>query len=230
MRAFVITLQDHDYSQRKADRCIESAKNVGKINVEKFYGVDKAVSRSVMNSVDLEWTWANDNKTPAVCPITGLKQRPYYGANLDAKIGCSMSHYLLWRRCTSLDEPILILEHDAVFIRELPDFEFKGICQINDPKGGGRNGRRLSEQMKRKGVVGVQPKTSNTNDPRIPDGLAGNSAYVIKPFAAQELINKYHELGVWPNDATMCIQLFPYLEEYYPFITRVEQEISTSSI
>jgi GR25 family glycosyltransferase involved in LPS biosynthesis len=141
-----------------------------------------------------------------------------------------MSHYLLWRRCTSLDEPILILEHDAVFIRELPDFEFKGICQINDPKGGGRNGRRLSEQMKRKGVVGVQPKTSNTNDPRIPDGLAGNSAYVIKPFAAQELINKYHELGVWPNDATMCIQLFPYLEEYYPFITRVEQEISTSSI
>jgi len=83
--------------------------------------------------------------------------------------------------------------------------------------------------MKTRGAMGVHPKTPNTMGPMVPDGLAGNSAYVIKPFAAQELINKYHELGVWPNDATMCIQLFPYLEEYYPFITKVEQEISTSS-
>jgi GR25 family glycosyltransferase involved in LPS biosynthesis len=230
IRSFVITLQDHDYSQRKADRCIQSALDVGKINVEKFYGVDKAISRSVMKNVDLEWTWANNNKNPSVCPITGLKQLPYYGANLDAKIGCSMSHYLLWKRCVSINEPILILEHDAVFIREFPEFDFEGICQINDPKGGGKNGRRLSEKMIKQNREGVHPKTPNTNDPLVPDGLAGNSAYVIKPFAAQELVDKFHELGVWPNDATMCIQLFPYLEEYYPFITKVEQDISTSSI
>lgn len=229
MKSYVITLQNHDYSQQKADRCIESAQTVGKIATEKFYGVDKAISRSIMKGFDLEWTWANNNKKPATCPITGLKQRPYYGANLDAKIGCSMSHYLLWRRCVNLDEPILILEHDAVFIREFPEFDFKGICQINNPKGGGKNGKVLSETMIKRNINGVQPKTPNTNDMKIPDGLAGNSAYVIKPFAAQELINKYHELGVWPNDATMCIQLFPYLEEYYPFITKVEQEISTSS-
>ncbi len=230
MKSYVITLQNHDYSQRKADRCIESAQTIGKINVEKFYGVDKAISRSTMKGFDLEWTWANNNKTPAVCPITGLKQRPYYNANLDAKIGCSMSHYLLWRRCVSLDEPILILEHDAVFIKEFPEFDFTGICQINDPNGGGKNGRRLSEKMVKQNKNGVHPKTSNTNDPLVPDGLAGNSAYVVKPYAAQELIDKYHQLGVWPNDATMCIQLFPYLEEYYPFITKVEQDISTSSI
>ncbi len=186
-----------------------------------------------MEDFRLEWTWANNNKSPAVCPITKLHQRPYYDANLDAKIGTSMSHYLLYKRCVELDEPILILEHDSVFIREFPveldEWKFQGICQINDPKGGGKNGSRLSDQMKIKGIMGVQPKTLNAVGPMVTDGLAGNSAYIIKPFAAQELINKYHELGIWPNDAIMCIQLFPYLEEYYPFITKVEQEISTSS-
>jgi hypothetical protein len=84
--------------------------------------------------------------------------------------------------------------------------------------------------MIKKNKPGVNPKTLNTMGPLVPDGLVGNGSYVIKPFAAQELIDKYHELGVWPNDATMCVQLFPYLEEYYPFITRIEQELSTSSI
>ena len=230
MKAFVITIYGHEFSERKAERCIQSAKDVGKINVEKFYAVDKPRAKGVMEGCGLTWTWANDNKSPTVCPISGLKQTPYYNANLNAKIGCSMSHYLLYKRCISLDEPILILEHDAVFIRELPEFDFKGICQINDPKGGGKNGKWLSQQLTKRGGSGVSPKTRNQVGPGVPDGLAGNSAYIIKPHAAQELVDKYHELGVWPNDAIMCIQLFPYLEEYYPFITKIEHEgISTSS-
>ena len=229
MKAFVITLKDHEYSERKAQRCIDSGKNIGKIEVYKSYGVPKNMARRVMESHELKWTWAHNNEAPAICPITRLHQRPYYSANLDAKIGCAMSHYTLWKQCVILDEPILILEHDAVFVREFPEFDFKGICQINDPKGGGKNGSKLSNLMTKRGVIGVQPSTPNTTNKMVPDGLAGNSAYVIKPFAAQELIDKYHELGIWPNDATMCIQLFPYLEEYYPFITKVEQEISTSS-
>lgn len=83
--------------------------------------------------------------------------------------------------------------------------------------------------MQKRGA-GVFEKTWITTpaERHIPDGLAGNSAYVVKPWAAQELINKFHELGVWPNDATMCKQLFPYLEEYYPFVVRVAQTKSTS--
>ncbi len=229
MKGYVITIRDHEYSKRKTDRCIKTASNIGEIEVERFYCIPKEHARATMNNYGLEWTWANNNTQPSVCPITKLQQRPYYSANLDTKISCSMSHYLLWKKCVGLNVPILILEHDAVFIRKFPEFDFQGICQINDPKGGGKNGSKLSHLMTTRGTVGVQPSTPNTTDKMIPDGLAGNSAYVIKPFAAQELINKFHELGVWPNDATMCIQLFPYLEEYYPFITKAEQEISTSS-
>ena len=231
MKAFVITLKDHEYSEGKADQCIKTAADIGKIDVERFYGVNKDEARSVMSKHGLKWTWANNNDQPSICPITKLRHNPYYPDNPDfsALIGCTMSHYSLILRCAELNEPILILEHDSVFLREFPEFDFKGICQINDPDGGGKNGKWLSNQMKRKGIMGVSPKTPNAVGPMVPDGLAGGSAYVIKPFAAQELIDKYHQLGVWPNDAIMCTQLFPYLEEYYPFITKTEQEISTTS-
>jgi GR25 family glycosyltransferase involved in LPS biosynthesis len=137
-----------------------------------------------------------------------------------------MSHFRLWEECVRLDEPILILEHDAVFIRALPDFEFDGICQVNDPRGATPRGGWWSDRMAERGP-GVFPKTRVLEHPR-PDGLAGNSAYVIKPWAAQELIGACRKYGLWPNDAIMCVQLFPYLQEHYPFITRVEQIVSTT--
>jgi hypothetical protein len=73
---------------------------------------------------------------------------------------------------------------------------------------------------------GVWPKTQVFNTNR-PDGLAGNSAYVLKPRAALHLMELVRWLGVWPNDAIMCRQLVPDLEEHYPFITKVEPEQST---
>lgn len=227
MKAFVITLRGHRYSESKATRCIETAWRVGGIEVTPFAAVDKASAREVMQRQGLKWTWAKDNTAPDICPITGLYQHPYTGANLEAKIGCAMSHFGLWQACVALDEPILILEHDAVFVREFPEFEFRFACQINDPKGATPRGLWWSQRMIERGTAGVHEKTEVFPRSR-PDGLAGNSAYVLKPHAALELIEMVRRVGVWPNDALMCRQLFP-LEEYFPFITRVEQELSTSS-
>jgi len=229
MEALVITLIGNEYSERKADECIASAAKYGVV-VEKYVAVDKHESEQLMAYHNLKWTWANGNLERMTCPDTGLTHFPYATSDLRSKIGCSMSHYMLWCYCVAKNEPILILEHDAVFLRELPDFEFNGICQINDPNGATRRGKWWSQQMINRNVTGVHEKTWVTTELErdIPDGLAGNSAYVIKPWAAKELINKYNELGVWPNDATMCKQLFPYLEEYYPFITKVVQTQSTT--
>lgn len=174
-----------------------------------------------MHQHGLRWTWANGNTSPAVCPVTGLRQHPY--GDLKAKIGCSMSHYLLWLEC---DEPTLILEHDAVFIAPLPYVAFRSICQVNDPRGATPRGDWWSDRMAERGP-GVFPKTPVFDDKK-PDGLAGNSAYLLQPSAAAGLVEAFHRLGVWPNDATMCRQLFQ-LEELYPFVTQVEQEQSTTS-
>ena len=225
MKSFVITLRGHEYSERVAQRCIDSAFG---LEIERFDAVTANEAQTVMHDHGLRWTWANNNTSRAVCPITGLKQHKY--GRLDAKIGCSMSHYLLWKMCAAQDETFLILEHDAVFIRPMPKPEslyFSELCQINDPRGATPYGGIWSDKMANR-PPGVWPKTHVFPDDR-PDGLAGNSAYLIKPEAAQKAVDKFHELGVWPNDATLCRQLF-YLAECYPFITRVEQEVSTTSV
>lgn len=224
MRAYVITIPGNDYSEKCAVRCIRSAAQFG-IEVEPFDAVTKDTSRELMEHLDLHWAWPNVEAD--VCPLSGLKRHPYRTKDPRARAGCSMSHYMLWKRCVELQEPILILEHDAVFLRGLPELpsEF-GAVMLNNPGGATPKGFLWKMAIEEKGL-GVHPKTVVFEDGR-PDGLAGNSAYVISPKAALRCIELYHELGVWPNDATLCRQLVDGLMEVYPFVTEVQQSQSTS--
>lgn len=222
LTAYCIVLDGHPYSENVGERCIRTAAEIGGLNVERFRAVTAGEADEVMREHSLRWTWGEGR-----CRVTGLNMHRYGGGK--ARVGCAMSHYLLWLRCMDLGEPVLILEHDAVFLRTWPKFQWSGICMVNDPAGATRRGAWWSAQMKRRGP-GVWPKTWVT-DPadKIPDGLAGNSAYVIHPHAARELVALYRAVGVWPNDATMCEQLVPGLQELYPWVTRVEQLQSTTS-
>lgn len=229
MKSFVITIKDHHYSEESAERCIASA-HQNNLYVEKFDAITKDTVKESMGKYNLKWTWANYNTENTICSYTGLEQFPYRSGNLLNKMACSISHYLLWRECVNSNTPILILEHDAVFVRELPDIDFYGAIQINDPAGGGFRGKHHSRLMIDRGTIGVHPLTKKRpDDSKIPDGFSGNSAYIVKPWAAEKFINAFHEYGVWPNDATICLQLFPWLEEYYPFISTVNQTQSTST-
>ena len=211
MKAFVITLKDDRYSEQVADRCIASA-NKYNLTVEKFYGIDKHHAKQFMLDYEMEWTWANNDTEITICEKTGLEMCPYGTADLRKRLGCSMSHYALWKKCVELNEAILILEHDAIFLQELPLIEFNGICQINDPAGAVGNSVWWSDQIKNR-AIGVHPKTliKKGKERCRPDGVAGSSAYLLKSWAAQELITKSHEIGVWPTDSFICQQLFPYI-------------------
>ena len=64
----------------------------------------------------------------------------------------------------------------------------------------------------------------------MPQGLAGNSAYIIKPAFAKKLIDKLKEKGGWPNDSLMCKQFFPdQLKVVYPYFTKVQGIQSTTT-
>jgi hypothetical protein len=224
VRAYCITLEGHPYSERKAARCIETGAAYG-VTVAKSPGVPAAEAEQVLLEAGLRWTWAGQNDRRTTCPITGLHQQPY--GNLEAKIGCSLAHYRLWQWCVQLAEPILILEHDAEFITPLPELDVT--CQINDPDGATHKGAWWSQRIAAKGP-GIHDKTRVMDDPLRPDGLAGNSAYVITPEDADRAVDLFHTLGVWPNDATLCIQLFPGLKELYPFAVKTKQEQSTTCV
>jgi GR25 family glycosyltransferase involved in LPS biosynthesis len=231
MRGFVITLKGNTYSEKKAAECIKSADKYmhgPNLKLEIFYGIDKNVASQLMEEHNLKWTWANMNTRKTICPITKLVQHPYGARDIKAVMGCFMSHFLLWKKCVKLNETILILEHDSVFKRSFPCYiNFKFICSINDPRGATSSGAKWSDLMNSR-KEGIYPKT-RIRPKGTPDGLPGNSAYLIKPFAAQQLIDKSYELGVWPNDALICEENFPnLLEEYCPPITYVNSNYSTT--
>ena len=217
--AYVITLRGHEYSERVAARCIETAKDIGGIDVERFNAIKATDAISVLEKSGIKWTWGNGG--------AGLDHHSY-GGQIEPRIACAMSHYALWVTCWMSGTPLLVLEHDAVFIRPFKPFEFDAVCQINDPEGATPRGEWWHDQMVKRGD-GVWPKTRVFDSDR-PDGLAGNSAYVIKPEAAFWLTELVHDIGMWPNDAIMCVQLMQGLQEHYPFITKVQSGQSTINV
>lgn len=219
MKAYCIRLERNLYSESAAARCLASAAAHG-VKVELFDATPAAIAIELMSEYGLIWTWAKDNTADDACPRTGLKQHPYRTKDFRMRVGCAMSHYRLWIECATLDEPILILEHDAVFLRPLPELNLThGAAMLNNPEGATPRGKWWKDQILAKGY-GIHDKTVIFEDGR-PDGLAGNSAYVITPEAAGKCIRNYETLGVWPNDATLCRQLVSGLREVYPFVTEV---------
>ena len=63
----------------------------------------------------------------------------------------------------------------------------------------------------------------------IPQGLAGNSAYIVKPRGARNLLNAVHKYGLWPNDALMCKQIIPNIGVTTSFYTTLQGTPSTTT-
>ena len=142
-----------------------------------------------------------------------------------------ISHMRCWQKAIDLDETIVVLEHDALFIDSfLPEdltSEWKGgIIGLNDPRGATRRSQEFHRKVS--SYVGLQSVPS-IDDWDVPQGLAGNSAYMISPKGAKKLIDKVKEIGMWPNDALMCKQMFPWLQVVYPYYTTIQKGLKSTT-
>ena len=244
----------------------------------------------------LRWTWPISPSQDGLDIGTGLYRKCYRAADQRNVMACSISHMRLWQHCIDIDQPIMILEHDAFFTRkfnyrhlvhcgetrkqtnpdgevvdvpydlsrpvtykdgvrfggqsslvtdkmEIPEPEYTGqftggVIGLNDPIGATRKARVFDEKVKQTrldalpGKLGIStvPYVDDAGDDPLPCGLAGNSAYIIKPWAAKKLLEKTVEIGVWPNDALMCRQFFPWLQVYFPYYTTVQRTASTTTL
>lgn len=216
MKAFIITLQTSE-SQLYSKGCIES---IIETNSKIDFSIFDAVTPDTLSHV--HWSWPISKKK--TCPYTGMTLKAYKNADINKRIACAQSHYKLWEKCVALNESIMILEHDALFIRQFIPFEFEGgICALNSPLHATFNSKEYDEIL-HEGINEIPYVT----DKSIPQGLPGNSAYIIKPWAAKELIAKQNEIGWWPNDAIMCKQIFSFLKIVKPYYTKVQNIKSTT--
>ena len=215
--AFVIAIPGHTASESAARRCIQSVQHTRSALTAEIW---PAVTPDTL--MPCQWQWPLRKKK--ICPVTHLELKAYKNADVKKRIACAQSHYALWKKCVEMDQPICILEHDAVFVRSFDIEDFQGgALSINDPRGATFNAAPYHSQL-----IDGENQVPWVTDPEIPQGLPGHSAYLIKPWAAQQVIQQQDQIGWWPNDAIMCRQLFPWLRAYKPYFTVLQKMQSTT--
>lgn len=226
MKAYAIVISGNEVSEYGYNRLVASSATVkNSLTVERF----NAVVPGEVDSYAIKWNYPWEGQV--VDFASGLVKTAYKTANPKARIACAISHFCLWQRTIELNEPILVLEHDALFINKI-DFDINetkfNILGINNPLGTTRKSSKYYDAI-RDNPAAYQP-VPWIDDRSVPQGLAGNSAYIIKPEGAIDLLNAVKEFGLWPNDAIMCRQLIPKLGVTKKYYTHIQQLKSTTTL
>lgn len=182
------------------------------------------------DSRNFKWTWPTNPAQNHVDMKTGIYKFAYNAVNQDKKVACSISHMRLWDLCATTNEPILIFEADALFTRQWNQDEMGAakFVGLNDPRGATRRAQIFHDKVSRLNGLQKVPTINNLNEFE-PQGIAGHSAYYITPDGARELLDKVKTYGMWPNDAYVCKELFPWICVVYPYFTKVQMTASTTT-
>ena len=233
MKAFVITIKGNEVSETAAQTCIDSSKIYkNDFDVETFDAITPPDVDRLLLKNGIKWNYPWEGQV--VDFTTGLTKKAYPTENKKARVACALSHYSLWTACAHGAIPYLVMEHDAIFTAKL-DYKViektkKLIISINNPLYATRKAREYKDKIEnstpdQQGVV----HAPYIDEMSVPQGLPGNSAYIIKPDGAQKMIDLVKEYGLWPNDALMCRQLIPNIGCTKKFYTRVQGTRSTTT-
>ena len=233
MKTNIIRLQNDIDSNKYANWCWQtSAVNT---SIEFFNAVTPDEVDDLMSGLRIEWKYpwtgeVNDIKS-------GLTLRAYQTADPKKRMACFLSHYCLWEKTVKSGEPMLILEHDAMFISKKPipfddilDSGFE-IIGINEPFGATRLSQVFHENVQKEHFCKNDVvRAPLIDDIKVPQGIAGNSAYIITPKGAYTMIKLTREHGAWPNDALMCRQLIFGLGVTKTYYTKIQRIRSTTTL
>lgn len=185
MKCFVIVLKESDHSCKVGQEAIESA-NKFNVHPEIHPGVLGFNSLEKFNEYGIKRFLTRD-----------LIDNPGHQ-------GCFLSHFELWVKCVKLNEPIIILEHDAIFVRELPDNildQFDGVLKLDpfDVYNINLDYNKLVENSLSKPVeIWYQPARNTWHG--VGEFIWGAYGYIIKPEAALSLVQFARRIGAAPTD------------------------------
>lgn len=230
MKAYIINIVGNEVSDAATNRCLGSHIKIGSpFEMVRFKAVTPADVDFMMDQFKIKWTYPWDKQEYNI--KYGLRLTPYSTADKKKRMACFLSHYMLWDQCVRDNETMIVLEHDALWINYFEPFDVinsdYNIVGLNNPLGATRRADIFDSQIQfGKNIVMPVPTVDRFE---VPQGLAGNSAYLIKPQGAKDLIEKVKELGAWPNDAIMCKQLIQGLGVTKKYYTKVQGTKSTTS-
>lgn len=242
IRGYIISMVNHHDSTMATRNLVESIRKT-KSEIEPIIfpatvpGTIEEDLKKIehIDTVGLAWTYPTKPSEDGLDMKSGLTLHHYKTANLQNRVACMVSHMRCWQEAISRDEPIIVFEHDAVVTRQFKEKdvltdEFKGgIIGLNNPLGATRKARVFHEKVSAKNGLSPVPTVDGPSEPNLPQGLAGNSAYLITPKGAKKLLSKVREVGMWPNDAVMCKQFFPWLQVVYPYYTDIQKGLKSTT-
>jgi hypothetical protein len=113
--AYIITLKGNDISERMAQRCYASCVHVDMpVKVWQAFdgtGDDVVVPPHVQDQQYIRWIKQPNDKYS------------------NSQIAVFFSHLSLWAHCAAIDQPIVILEHDAIMLQKLKQHNFYNCIQ-----------------------------------------------------------------------------------------------------
>lgn len=184
-----------------------------------------------------DWTYPKSPAEKRLDLKSGLTLTGYNAKDYTKVVSCMVSHMKAWFVAAMVGDgrPVVVLEHDAIFTRRFKASDFPsqsgGIIGLNDPRGATRKSAVYYDVVINSTGDLAYPHIKPApmvDDENVPQGLAGNSAYIIYPRAARHMLELVSKYGLWPNDALMCNQLVPYLKHTYPFYTTLQGVQSTT--
>ena len=232
MKAYAIVIKGNSVSEGGFDVLERSLDDTSVFDLEKYDATTAEFANVTLQGSGIKWTYPWEGES--IDFASGLTLKSYPTTYKERRIACFMSHYRLWHECVKLNEPILVLEHDAVFVHQMPEDQLQNIIDskydiigINNPLMATRRAQKFFDQVKAtQAKLQPVPVIDQFN---VPQGLAGNSAYIIKPTGANNLIEAASKYGGWPNDALMCRQIIPNMGVTRRFYTKVQGLSSTTT-
>ncbi len=186
-KKFLITLVNLPLSVEAAERCIESAKRYGENGrLEIMPAIDQFKSQDFFTRHGLTWNSQVSTNQPAPA------------------MGCFASHFKLWLRCIELGEPIIALEHDAVFRAPIPTLKFRHVIMLGKPLF---QGESLIDAAN-------PPRGRETHHPW--RYLLGTHCYAITPEGAHRLVEAARRRLLLPTDHFMHKKYIDILY-YHPY-------------
>ena len=178
---------------KAAERTISSAAKFG-LSVEKFKAItphDKPLAIAEKEQI----------------PIKGFIER---FSRFENCLSAFLSHYSLWQKAAKENQHLIIFEHDAVVVNNIPPLLSGDIVNLGKPSYGGFNAPM---------TLGEGPLVSKQYFP-------GAHGYSITPRGAEALISKA-KLSAQPTDVFINTAHFNKLTEFYPWPVEARDSFTT---
>lgn len=176
--AYIIHVPTNEVSAELANRCLQSCNKIN-YRATLYDGFDGTGSELIVPSHLMDQSWHK-----------WLKVTDHYQSL--AEIACSLSHISLWVKCMELDQPIVILEHDAIMVKPYTTHEiYNGIVYL-----GSVDNLRTPEISK-----SLTPRYSAIN--KNWNFINRAHAYSIDPAAARKLFTCVLSRGIYESADVM---------------------------